>query len=100
MRMDFGNGELAGHRQFDSVDVDLVSLVTQLCSIHSNGATAPEFEEIKERANGGSAEAGKKEQAETMLEAHEALCKCAPENFSRFKDVLDYLKQDLHQTAK
>ena len=71
----------------------------QIFSIHSNGATAPEFEEMKEGANGGSSEAKKKEQAETMLEAHEALCKCAPENFSRFKDVLDYLKQDLHQTA-
>jgi hypothetical protein len=41
----------------------------------------------------------KKKRAETMLEAHEALCKAAPENFSRFKDVLDYLKQDLHQTT-
>ncbi len=35
MRMNFGNGELAGHRQFDSVDVDLVSLLTQLCSLQS-----------------------------------------------------------------
>jgi hypothetical protein len=31
-----------------------------------------------------------------MLEAHEALCEAAPENLFRFKDVLDYLKQDLH----
>ena len=38
----------------------------------------------------------KKEQTETMLEAHEALCEAAPENIFRFKDVLDYLKQDLH----
>ena len=41
----------------------------------------------------------KKERAETMLEAHEALCEVAPENLSRFKDVLDYLKQDLDQTT-
>ena len=68
----------------------------QIFSIHSNGDTAPEFEGIKENANDGSAEAKKKNQAEIMLEAHEALCKCAPENLSRFKDVLDYLKQDLH----
>ncbi len=33
---------------------------------------------------------------ETILEAHEALCEAAPENLFRFKDVLDYLKQDLH----
>jgi hypothetical protein len=31
-----------------------------------------------------------------MLDAHEALCEAAPENLVRFKDVLDYLKQDLH----
>ena len=52
----------------------------------------------KENARDG-ADAGKRERAETMLEAHEALCEAAPENLSRFKDVLDYLKQDLHQTT-
>jgi hypothetical protein len=31
-----------------------------------------------------------------MLEAHEALCRAVPENLTRFKDVLDYLKEDLH----
>ena len=36
-------------------------------------------------------------QAETMLEAHEALCEAAPENIFRFKDVLDFLRQDLHR---
>lgn len=35
-------------------------------------------------------------QAETMLEAHQALVAAAPENLTKFKDVLDYLKQDLH----
>ena len=73
----------------------------QIFSIHSNGAAAPECEEIKESAKDGSAEKKKKEQAKTMLEAHEALCECAPENLSRFKDVLDFLKQDLHhETAE
>ena len=38
----------------------------------------------------------KKEQTETMLAAHEALCEAAPENILRFKDVLDFLRQDLH----
>jgi hypothetical protein len=42
-------------------------------------------------------EAQKQEQAETMLEAHEALCEAAPENLFRFKDVLDFLRQDLHR---
>jgi hypothetical protein len=34
-----------------------------------------------------------------MLAAHEALCAAAPENLTRFKDVLEYLKQDLHQES-
>jgi anti-sigma factor RsiW len=36
---------------------------------------------------------------ETMVEAHEALSEAAPENVLRFKDVLDFLRQDLHQFA-
>ena len=34
-------------------------------------------------------------QAETMLEAHQALVDASPENITKFKDVLEYLKQDL-----
>jgi len=68
----------------------------QIFDIQSNGAAAPECEEVKNHAD---AEAKKKETTVTMLEAHEALCNAAPENLSRFKDVLEYLKQDLHQTT-
>ena len=39
---------------------------------------------------------GREERARTMLEAHEALVEADPENITKFKDVLDYLKQDLH----
>jgi anti-anti-sigma regulatory factor len=35
--------------------------------------------------------------AETMIEAHEALIEADPENLTKFKDVLEYLKQDLHR---
>ena len=35
-------------------------------------------------------------QAQTMLEAHEACVEANPENAAKFKDVLEYLKQDLH----
>jgi anti-sigma B factor antagonist len=35
-------------------------------------------------------------QAKTMLEAHEAVVEANPENAAKFKDVLEYLKQDLH----
>jgi anti-anti-sigma regulatory factor len=69
----------------------------QIFSIHSNGATAPECESLEPVPNADRSAEQKKEQAQTMLEAHEALCQAAPENFPRFKDVLDYLKQDLHQ---
>jgi len=40
--------------------------------------------------------AGKEEKARTMLEAHEALVEADQANETKFKDVLDYLKQDLH----
>jgi anti-anti-sigma regulatory factor len=70
----------------------------QIFEIRSNGAAAPKCQKMKESAHDG-ADVEKKERAETMLEAHEALCEAAPENLSRFKDVLDYLKQDLHKTT-
>jgi anti-sigma B factor antagonist len=34
--------------------------------------------------------------AETMLEAHEALIKTASENLPKFKDLIQYLKEELH----
>jgi anti-anti-sigma regulatory factor len=76
----------------------------QIFSIHSNGTTAPDCESLGGALPPPAAapDEGKKEQAQTILEAHEALCQASPENFLRFKDVLDYLKQDLHHetTAK
>jgi anti-anti-sigma regulatory factor len=72
----------------------------QIFSIHSNGTSAPECKSLHTDTAAGSAVEPKEEQAQTILEAHEALCQAAPENFPRFKDVLDYLKQDLnHETA-
>ena len=68
----------------------------QIFDIHDNGARAPEYEALEQVPGGRSPEAQKKEQAETMLDAHEALCEAAPENLFRFKDVLDFLRQDLH----
>ena len=34
--------------------------------------------------------------AQTMLEAHEALIKASPENLPKFKDVIQYLEEELH----
>ncbi len=39
------------------------------------------------------------DQAECMIEAHEALVGADPENLARFKDVLEYLRQDLRTGA-
>jgi anti-sigma B factor antagonist len=71
----------------------------QLFSIHANGASAPQCQLLQRPSSSQSTEDKKQENAKQMLDAHEALCKAAPENVSRFKDVLDYLKQDLHHEA-
>ena len=48
------------------------------------------------RTGGRIADGKEAGDARQMLDAHQALCDAVPQNFSRFKDVLDYLKQDLH----
>jgi anti-sigma B factor antagonist len=40
------------------------------------------------------------DQAACMIEAHEALVDADPDNLARFKDVLEYLKQDLRAGSK
>jgi len=67
----------------------------QIFDLHANGSAAPQCKMLKGGAN-GSPEEKKQQTAREMLDAHEALCQAAPKNLSRFKDVLDYLKQDLH----
>jgi anti-sigma B factor antagonist len=73
----------------------------QIFDIQADGTTAPQCEELT-ATSGDSPEkaaAAKRDQAGTMLEAHEALCQAAPENLTRFKDVLEYLKQDLQHES-
>jgi anti-sigma B factor antagonist len=69
----------------------------QIFDIHGNGERPPECELLDQAAARQSVEARKREQTETMLEAHEALCEASPENIFLFKDVLDFLRQDLHR---
>ena len=70
----------------------------QIFSIQSDDTSAaPECSDLNGEPSTPSSADQKREQAQTMLDAHEALCRAAPENLTRFKDVLDYLKQDLHQ---
>ncbi len=69
----------------------------QIFQIHSNGAAiAPKTEELSTELPADPS-VQKQQQAQQMFDAHSALCEAAPENFSRFKDVLDYLKQDLQK---
>jgi anti-sigma B factor antagonist len=73
----------------------------QIFDIQADGAAAPQCEALTQ-TNGEPAQksaTAKREQAGTMLEAHEALCQAAPENLTRFKDVLEYLKQDLQHES-
>ena len=39
---------------------------------------------------------GRTARAQTMLEAHKALIKAVPENLPKFKDVIQYLEEELH----
>ena len=67
----------------------------QIFTIHANGSTAPECRGLEiEKAVTPDA---KLEQKENILQAHETLCRVAPDNVTRFKDVLDFLRQDLER---
>ncbi len=68
----------------------------QIFDIEANGACAPQCSVLDSPKKAEVPQEAKHAQAETMLEAHEALCEAAPENLPKFKDVLEYLKQDLH----
>ena len=69
----------------------------QIFDVRANGASPPECGALERVPQIQSPVDRKREQIETMLEAHEALSEAAPENMLRFKDVLDFLRQDLHQ---
>ena len=65
----------------------------QLFTIDLCGITPPDDAQAK--SIGPDAGPDRVAQAQTMLEAHEALVEADPENLTKFKDVLEYLKQDL-----
>ncbi len=48
----------------------------------------------------GATEFGKSEQAEHVLEAHQALTKANAANECRFRDVIEFLEKELAQSAK
>ena len=71
----------------------------QIFDVRANGASPPECGAFERPPRIQSPGDRKREQIETMLEAHQALCEAAPENILRFKGVLDFLRQDLHQSV-
>lgn len=94
---ELGQGRLhVVHCQARSRDLLSGLGLDQIFEIHSDGETAPACELLNGVA---AATTDKAETTRTMFDAHEALCAATPENFTRFKDVLDYLKQDLHEEA-
>ncbi len=67
----------------------------QIFTIQSNGSEAPRCELLAREESPAVSLEKKQEQKREMLQAHEALCSAAPGNVPRFKDVLDYLREDL-----
>jgi anti-sigma B factor antagonist len=74
-----------------------------LVSIHGPTATPVPFAELLAAEAGLAALSESATQrgrtAETMLEAHEQLVEASPENLPRFRDVLEYLREDVRSRA-
>ena len=68
----------------------------RIFDVDANGDSPPDCSLLQQTFDTRSLEEQKKTQTKTMLEAHKALCEAAPENALRFKDVLDFLKQEIH----
>ena len=67
----------------------------QLFTIGGNDEPMPAAAVVPQMPLDG-APADKMTQKQTMLEAHEACVEADGANAAKFKDVIDYLKQDLH----
>lgn len=92
---ELGSGELRAvqlnERNYDLLsNLGLDQLFT-LCRHGETGPCAPPA--VVEVLPSGPVD--KTTQAQTMLEAHEAVVEANPENAAKFKDVLEYLKNDL-----
>jgi hypothetical protein len=71
----------------------------RIFDIDANGGSPPDCKPFGQTLAASSLEQQKKTQTKTMLDAHEALCEASPENVLRFKDVVDFLRQELHYTT-
>ena len=68
----------------------------RIFDINPNSGGPPDCSSLEQALAAQAFEQQKRKQTEIMLEAHEALCKAAPENVLSFKNVLDFLRQELH----
>jgi anti-sigma B factor antagonist len=70
----------------------------QVVEAYDEGAAPSEFAALVQTARVETVEKqteDKRATAETMLEAHQSLAELTPENKPRFKDVLEFLSEDL-----
>ena len=72
----------------------------QLVDVHLTGETPPDLDAFSDRGlqeEGADAPtaSSRKSRMQTMLSAHEDLVEALPQNRPQFKDVLDFLRQDL-----
>lgn len=75
----------------------------QLVVAHDVGQTPETLKPFVEEAEVEGLARGdenKRTTAETMLEAHEILSALTPENAPKFKDVLDYLREDIKRRSE
>jgi len=98
---EFGNGRLVV-RNANQRNADLLENLglNNLFEIESKGSSAKSENHLEAAPLEPKDSTDRSDQAACMIEAHEALVDADPENLARFKDVLEYLKQDLRTGSK
>ena len=98
---EFGNGRLVV-RNANQRNADLLENLglNNLFEIESKGSSAKSENHLEAAPLEPRDSTDRSDQAACMIEAHEALVDADPENLARFKDVLEYLKQDLRAGSK
>jgi anti-sigma B factor antagonist len=98
---EFGNGRLIV-RNANERNADLLENLglNNLFEIESKAAAEKTDNSVEPALLERTKSLSRSDQAACMIEAHEALVDADPENLGRFKDVLDYLKQDLRTGSK
>ena len=98
---EFGNGRLVV-RNANQRNADLLENLglNNLFEIESKGSSAKSENHLEAAPLEPRDSTDRSDQAACMIEAHEALVDADPGNLARFKDVLEYLKQDLRTGSK